>query len=99
MTTVLSRNWKFLTNRNGDSPQGLMEEFLAVKLAADALAEKVAALTVHGRNFQTYPTTGEDKRSYENDLALKQEMFNAARSVSKLAEAGVNRAYQQKVGR
>ncbi len=42
-------------NMNGDTKESLLREVAEAYRAVDAALEKVAAITVHGRNFQTLP--------------------------------------------
>lgn len=81
---------RFVLNLNGDSEETLTAELWAIYEAADALRDKVADLTVNGRN---YPNNPEDLTV---DQKERREMVLKAEEIRRWAQGGLLRLHQQR---
>ena len=71
---------RWVMNLNGDSPETLIGELWDIYTVADKLRDKVADLTVNGRN---YPNDPEDLRA---DQAERLEMIRKVEEVRRWAQ-------------
>ena len=81
---------RFVLNLNGDSEETLTAELWAIYEAADALRDKVADLTVNGRN---YP---DDPHGLQADKEERREMVLKAEEIRRWAQGGLLRLHQQR---
>ena len=84
---------EFVINSNGDHPDTLKDEFIAVMDAARALTDALQVVTVDGRNYQSLPDGGRSERS----RACKERLIlvQGVGAVYTWAKAGAIRVIDQ----
>jgi len=83
---------EFQINRNGDTPDTLKKEFIAVMNAARELTAALQAVTVNGRNYQTLADGQSATSRAGQDRAA---LFQNIEAVRIWAEAGAIRVLNQ----
>lgn len=92
----------FQINRNGNTAESLITELRDVMLAAQALSDRLSAVTIHGRNYQTLEDGPGEVPGYQSakgfhaDWAQAQRMAGMAKEVADWAQDGAMRAMSQK---
>jgi len=91
----MAHEFQFRLNRNGDAPDTLKSEFVAVHEAAMRLEDALNRMTLHGRNYQTLD---DPLASFHKDRDAYVAVREQALAVKDWAMDGVVAVIRQREG-